>query len=325
MLEDHWAQLPAPSATGGISSTHLSLELGSGAVRVGVDARGHRHLLVPLAADAPEVSDRSTKGVVLSTRALESDEGSRRFVDLECARPDLSGVFTGLAADICLGLLSDSADPGPAVALHFEDWKALLGADHERWTRPRLAGLVAELLVLDQLLDRDRRAVSWWSGPLGEAQDFRSARHAIEVKASVTREGRLVRIHGTDQLEPPVGGSLGLVWFRLAPAGQGHGVGLVELIRRCGERGGAAAVIDRLDRLGLPALSEPEIAEARFEVVERRWYSVDDHFPAINPGRFVAGTVPAGVGAVEYLVDLDVVRAEDRPLNDFLSSFVELS
>jgi putative PD-(D/E)XK family protein DUF4420 len=321
-LEHYWGQLPAPSGAS-ISSTDIAISLGAGTVRLGVDSDRHRHLLVPIADDAPEVSDRTSSGVRLTTRPLSSGDGSRRYADLECARPDLSGVFTGLAADVCLALLAGPVDPGVAVATHLDDWRALLGAGSRPWTTPRLGGLTAELLVLDQLLALNGHAASYWSGPLGEAQDFRSSRHAIEVKASLTREGRLIRIHGTDQLEPPAGGALGLVWFRLRPVGAGEGIGLVELIERCLERGGAAAVLDRLDRLGLPATSEPDIAAARFEVVEQRWYRVDDAFPAIHPGRFLGHAVPAGVGAVEYLVDLDVVAAEPDPVEDLLTTFLE--
>lgn len=321
-LEHYWSQLPAPSGPS-ISSTDIPIHLAAGTVRVGVDPDRHRHLLVPIASDAAEVTDRTGSGVRLTTRPLTSGEGSLRYADLECARPDLSGVFTGLAADVCLALLGGPDDPGAAVSAHLDDWRALLGPGFRAWTTPRLGGLTAELLVLDRLLDLDAHAVSSWSGPLGEAQDFRSARHAIEVKASLTKEGRLIRVHGTDQLEPPVGGMLGLMWFRLRSAEPGVGVGLVELIERCLERGGAAAVLERLDRLGFPALSEPEIAAARFEVVEQRWYRVDDDFPAIHPGRFLERAVPAGVGAVEYLVDLDVVAAETAPVEDLLTIFLE--
>lgn len=321
-LEHYWAQLPAPSGPS-IASTDIAIPLGSGTVRVGVDAERRRHLLVPIAVDAPEVTDRTGSGVRLTTRALSSGEGTLRYADLECARPDLSGVFTGLAADVCLALLSGPDDPGAAISIHLDDWRALLGARVQAWTTPRLGGLTAELLVLDRLLDLDGHAVSWWTGPLGEAQDFRSALHAIEVKASLTKEGRLIRIHGTDQLEPPEGGALGLVWFRLRPADAQSGVGLVELVERCLERGGAAAVLDRLDRLGLPALSDPDISAARFEIVEQRWYLVDDAFPAIHPARFRDRAVPAGVGGVEYLVDLDVVPAETAPVDDLFTIFLE--
>ncbi|NTW39901.1 MAG: PD-(D/E)XK motif protein [Cellulomonadaceae bacterium] len=321
-LEHYWSQLPVPSGPT-IASVDIALPLGRGYVRVGVDAVSHRHILVPMPIEAPDVSDHVSSGVCLTTRALVSDEASVRYADLECARPDLTGVFTGLAADVCLALLAGPDDPGAAVSQQLDDWRALLGAGHAAWTTERFGGLVAELLILDELLDLDSRAVSWWTGPLGEAQDFRSPIHALEVKASLTKEGRLVRIHGTDQLETPVGGTLGLVWFRLRPADAGVGVGLVELIERCLAKGGAAGVLDRLDRAGLPAMSEPEVVGARFEIVERRWYRVDDGFPSIRPSRFIEQAVPAGVGAVEYLIDLDVVPADERPLAELLGAFLE--
>lgn len=320
-LEHLWAQLPAPLGPT-IASVDMAIPLNAGNVRVGIDSDRRRHLLVPISSGAPEVSERTGSGVRVTTRALTSDEGSLRYADLECARPDLSGVFTGLAADVCLALLAEPDDPGTTVTTHLDDWRALLEAGRRPWTTPRLAGLAAELLVLDRLLDLDKRAVSWWTGPLGEAQDFRTSRDAIEVKATVGQEGRLVRIHGTDQLEPPMGGALGLVWFRLRVAGAGTGIGLIDLIDRCSARGGAAGVLDRLDHVGFPATPEPDVETASFEIVEQRWYRVDDEFPAIHPGRFLTRAVPAGVGAVEYLVDLDVIAAAPEPLEHLLTSFV---
>ncbi|MBF0688428.1 MAG: PD-(D/E)XK motif protein [Cellulomonas sp.] len=306
-----------------VASTAIALQVGGGSVRVGVDSEGHRHLLVPLAHSRPEVSDRSGTAVRLTTRPLTSEVGGGRYVDLECLRPDLDGVFTGLAADICLGLVSAPDDPGTTVRRHLENWRTLLGSGAQTWNATRLAGLTAELLVLEQLLGLDEGAVALWTGPDGAAQDFRSARHAIEVKASLTREGRLVRVHGTDQLEPPVGGVLGLVWFRLRQTSAENGDGLADLIARCLDGSSHTAMIERLGKLDFPGVASPVVREFRFEVVEQRWYLVDDGFPAISPQKFEHAAVPAGVGGVEYLVDLDVVTPELRPVGDLYAVVVE--
>ncbi|WP_432487033.1 PD-(D/E)XK motif protein [Kineococcus sp. SYSU DK018] len=309
ILDEEWRRLgeSVPSGTGLVSVDLAFASTAGGAVRVGVDGDRFRHVLVPLPEGEAEVSDHRSAGVRLSTRTLVVDDVSVRYADLHCLRRDLAGVFTGLAADLCLGLNQESSRPGDAVVAKLRSWRELLAGQREAWTPQRLAGLYAELLVLERLLASRSDAVDLWTGPAGEAQDFRSTHHALEVKATLSKEGRLVRIHGLDQLESPAGGLLALAWFRLTRVPTAAGDTLPALIERCEHIGDAGQLRRRLDFLGLPALDDPLLAEHGFEVLEERWYEVGDDFPCLTPQRLIGAVVPPGVGSVEYVVDLDTV------------------
>jgi hypothetical protein len=216
-------------------------------------------------------------------------------------------VFTGLAADVCERIAAEPELSATGLGRVLDSWRTLF-AGGDAWTTSRLAGLLGELLVLERLLTLDRGAVGTWRGPHGAAHDFRAVRHAIEVKTTAASEGRIVRIHGTDQLETPVGGSLTLVWLRLAARSAPAGRSVADVLDSCLELADdPASVMAGLDVLRFPALSAPVVQATRFEVLEERWYPVEGHFPRVTPDAFATGAVPAGVGGVEYLVDLDTV------------------
>jgi hypothetical protein len=286
-----------------------------------LDAKGLRHILVPLPPHAAAIEDTRSAGVALSTRTWMEGSDGIRYSDLVCLRSDLAGVFEGLAADVCMGVVR-SDNPGLLVAQRLDAWRELFEAPAPRWTPERLAGLAAELTVLRGLLELDPSASAAWSGPLGEAQDFRLGSHAIEVKATLSPEARLIAVHGWDQLEPPAGGDLSLGWFRLRPGSSGLTV--PELARHCLQIAASPADVQaRIDRLGMPASDTPVLA-TRFEIVEERWYEVDGSFPAVVPASFRSGHVPAGVVSLEYRIDLDGVPFSSDVRDAFLVRFLEL-
>ncbi|MFE0458190.1 PD-(D/E)XK motif protein [Kitasatospora sp. NPDC058965] len=288
----------------------LEIATPHGLVRLGRDAEGRRHLLVPVARLQRVDDDRRSVGVHLTSRVLLVDDLPVRFADLVCRRQDLSGVFTGLVADLCAQVAVEPDDAPAGIARTLSAWRLLLGSQSGRWTMPRLAGLFAELTVLEELLTVSSEAARTWHGPTGSAHDFRTAHHAIEVKASTTAGGRTVRIHGVDQLEAPAGGSLHLAWFRVAARAGNEGRTVLDLVESCRARASTLDILDeRLSALGINASLEPVFAEARFESTDEQWYEVDHTFPRIIPTSFAEGAVPSGVSSMEYLVDLDNVPA----------------
>jgi hypothetical protein len=76
--------------------------------------------------------------------------------------------------------------------------------------RSRVVGLVAEMVVLNRLLDMSPSAWRCWRGLVGDRHDFRARDVSLETKTSLGAGSREVTINGIDQLEPPAGGSLHL-------------------------------------------------------------------------------------------------------------------
>ncbi|WP_327022536.1 PD-(D/E)XK motif protein [Micromonospora sp. NBC_01739] len=305
-----------------LQSAELALSCPAGALRLASDSYGLPHLLVPLEADAEDVEDKISSGVHLTTRTLLVGEDPVRFLDLQCMRTTLVGVFTGLVADICMVLVQPKTMPARAVPETLAAWRELLGG-RPKWTLQRLAGLYGELLVLEHLLAVSQGAADTWNGPNGAAQDYRNGFDAIEVKTTTSVQGRMIRVHGLEQLVRPLAGSLRIVWLRLAVSAPGEGDDIPSIVERCLAAGEPNAILSRLDRLGLPPLSSSELRTASYTSVEQRIYLVDDGFPSITPARFAAGVIPAGVSGVEYLVDLDTVASTGDDLSCAARSFLE--
>ncbi|MFF4741619.1 PD-(D/E)XK motif protein [Streptomyces sp. NPDC001268] len=312
LLEGLWDRLDrqASVATGSAMIT-AGLEAGTphGALRLGRDADGLRHLLVPIGPGDRVDDDLRSAGVHLTTRTLSSDdELPVRYADIACRRHDLAGTFTGLVADLT-GLIAVNPDRAPSLIVRtLQAWRLLLGGTSNRWTLPRLAGLFAELAVLEELLDVDPVSVRAWLGPLGCPQDFRGTHHAIEVKGTVAAEGRIVHIHGADQLEAPEHGTLALAWLRITESTAPGARSILEILAACREKTDDLGALEtRLAALGLPEADDGPMGRTRFLVTEHRWYEVAGDFPRVVPQSFVDGAVPTGVHSLEYQIDLDAV------------------
>ncbi|MFI1740105.1 PD-(D/E)XK motif protein [Streptomyces sioyaensis] len=312
LLEGLWDRLDQQAATatdGAMITVGLEVATPHGALRLGRDADGLRHLLVPLGPRDRVDDDVRSAGVRLTTRTLSrDDELPVRYADIACRRRDLAGTFTGLAADLT-GLIATEPRRAPSLIVRtLQAWRLLLGGTSNRWTLPRLAGLFAELLVLEDLLDVDPRTIRTWLGPLGCPQDFRSIHHAIEVKGTVAAEGRVVHIHGADQLEAPAQGTLALAWLRVTESTGPGARSVPEVLAACrGKVDDLIAWETRLAALGLPQDDDAPIARTRFLATEQRWFEVSRDFPRITPQSFVDASIPTGVHGLEYRIDLDSV------------------
>lgn len=305
-----WTQLAADTMTAlPLLSAELALPTPQGPVRLARDADGLPHLLVPLPGNPPPTTVYRSSGLRMTVRALVVGERPALFADLACLRGDVREVFLSLVADACERVASAPADPAGAVRRSVEEWRTLFTGTGGGWTRARLAGLYAELTVLLRLLERHPGAAHTWTGPQGAAQDFRATGQAAEVKATLGGEGRVVRIHGSDQLDVLAGTVLHLAWFRLADGpGEKDGATVRELLDAVVVAAADLTVLlDRIEQLALPAPGTSELDERRFAVLEERWLRVDAGFPKVVPASFAGGALPAGVGGLEYLVDLDVV------------------
>jgi hypothetical protein len=309
VVDGVWAQLcadgtePQPLLT-----AELALATASGPMRLARGQDGLPHLLVPLsAAPATGLLHRSS-GLKLTAHTLLVNSQPQMFADLACLRGDVQEAFLSLVADACQRVAASPATPGDALVRSIEEWRALFAAPNEPWTRRRLAGLFGELTVLGRLLENHPRAAGTWTGPEGAAHDFRGPGQSLEVKATLGEEGRMVRIHGPDQLEAPEGSDLSLAWFRLtdsAPDGARNVRQLIETVLA-----GATDLTvlhDRIERLRLPDPGTSEVVDRKFVILEERWLRVDSGFPRIIPATFTGRAVPAGVTGLEYLVNLDVV------------------
>ncbi|MBW0272948.1 hypothetical protein ATM97_22950 [Nocardia sp. MH4] len=306
VLDEQWRGLLRRPRTEDsvVTLAELPVVTVAGSLAVAVDNAGHRHLLVPIGAY--QNVRRGLNGPVLrlSKRILENDGSFHDYADLACLRPDLNDIFTTLCAEILVA--TEQAPENPVKVLHrtLDRWRALFLNPGPPLGPQQIAGLFGELIVLERLLERDGGASRLWTGPSGYRHDFATDLGAVEVKVSTGHDGREVRIHGLDQLEPPVDGALGLVWFRLESSAH-DGIGIVELVKRVLDLADdESEVLSLLATVGYRAADNDHYAHVRFSIDEQRWYNVDIAFPRLTTVDLAAAAVSTNVRNVDYTIDL---------------------
>ena len=274
----------------------------AGEVLLGVDHENRRHLLIPLLPGEAARTDTKGRGVHLARLS----HGSTAYLTVLCLLPELHRVFTQFCREL-IDTVAEAASPAKEAAAALDRWRALF-SDAERrglLSDEVLTGLLGELLVVERLLALGAPAdLRFWIGPFNELQDIRSPSHAIEVKATLVREGRIVSISSVDQLQEPSGADLLLVHTRLDrdPAG----FNLQDLVTRVLDAGAHRDQMDRrLNELGIVVGDLTPYAGRRFSVSDSRVYDVaGDAFPRLLRSSFTDGDIPAGTLRIGYAIDL---------------------
>ncbi|MFE9963778.1 PD-(D/E)XK motif protein [Streptomyces sp. 900116325] len=316
VLDEYWDQLAAsPTSHAGVLRTSaLPVHTLCGPVLAAVDEAGARHLMVPLRARQRIADTPVGAALAISERPLQNEDGYSRYADIACGQRELDDVFTGLCRDVLVALEADATRPYHTARVVVDRWRQLFAPVPRTLTPAQVTGLFGELIVLIRMLEDDPDAVRHWTGPEGNRHDFTDGLRAVEVKSAVTTsERRTVQVHGLDQLQEPVGGSLLLAWYRF----EAHpgGASLPELVTRarnlCGDE---RTLLSKLVSLGYRPSGDNHRNEPRLRLVESRWHPVDDGFPRLTAASLGEQTLPPGVSDVQYTVDLAAVRAE--PLDD---------
>jgi hypothetical protein len=269
---------------------------------LGIDAEAMPCLLTEVGEPGPEDSDGA---VTVTNRELDTAEGRRNFIVVSCRQLSLRDVFDHFAAGVVeAGLESPDRHPAATALAVLARWRELFRPASAALGPLELAALVAELLVLEEIVARDPAgSLSVWAGPGGARHDFRQGNVAIEVKSTLSHTARRASINGIDQLEAPPGGSLTLAWHRLERvAGGPHSVfGLADRIIAAGAPAGQ--LYGLLEQAGSPPSLREAHEAVRFDLRERAFFAVDGDFPRIVPASFPAGA-PAGVDDLRYTVEL---------------------
>ena len=182
-----------------------------------------------------------------------------------------------------------------------------------------VSGLVAELLVLNRLLDRSPRAWRVWRGPAGERHDFRSGSSSIEVKATTRAGNTVITVNSMEQMEPPSGGNLFLLHVTIEPVAGGllnvSALGRAALAKA----DQPDAVRELLSAVGCTNVDSGEWNRMAFRYEKEQLFEVREGFPRLVPSMLVDGALPVGLGGIGYRIDLaaaspfacDAERAEE--------------
>lgn len=170
-----------------------------------------------------------------------------------------------------------------------------------------LTGLLGELLVLAELVERDPTVATAWAGRDRERNDFRRSLVALEVKTAARASSSTLKVHisSLDQLVRPDGGHLFLHAIHLERSDVGE-LSLATLVERI--RGRVTGVARDALEEGLASYTRDHGDRRTFTVLARRTFEIRESFPSLVPARLIAGRTDHGVKGVEY--DLELSAAE---------------
>jgi hypothetical protein len=249
--------------------------------------------------------DRSTKlrlkGIHIGKR--NTDDGSDFFLVL--ARNEDWQLFQVLCSDLISAATNATTDRSmvSAIEARLRRWQQLLKSDvHRQLTTETQMGLFSELLCMRDVIAPKiglESAVKKWGGPDSDKQDFVCDASAVEVKSYSSSKGPTVMISSAQQLwsDKP---AVYLVAYGLSPSDSGETVAeLDEEIRNSlGDEDVKELFEAKVGQYGfVPELNTGELI--KFVADARRFYSVCESFPRINPG-LLAGEITS----VKYSIDL---------------------
>lgn len=280
----------------------LPHSVGAGNLLAAVDSDGKFVVLVPLSHGEAVPEDNSGSTV----RVGRYEAAGKAYIGVACLKPDLNDIFLMFVRDLVESLpMSGDACSSVIDAVH--RWRTLFAEADENvlLSLPQIAGLLAELQTLEKILMTDPlRDLSVWTGPNKSQHDFRTSGHALEVKATMAREGLRLKISSVEQLNSDREVSLHLAAYRYESDPDGDSLpAAIARIRSLRVHPGS------FDKLLLKAGYRGRFADVyqayRLRMTGHYVYDVKGAgFPRITPASFVFGEVPAGTESLSYTIDL---------------------
>ncbi|NMI54270.1 MULTISPECIES: PD-(D/E)XK motif protein [unclassified Streptomyces] len=281
----------------------IGLVVGADEVQIALDARGDRHLLLPVARDEEVREDLRSAHVRITRERLTVDGRVRHYADLVCHRDDFGDLFDDVVSEVLERVATDGTHPSWTCRQVLDAWREMFQGRGGRLAVSEQRGLFGELTVLRHLLVGEEflRPTQVWTGPDRQPHDFRLPGWSLEVK-TLGRSGSQVEIHGLDQLAPPPSGQLTLVLVRLVE--DPSGTSLPELAERVvAAAGDSRGVIEQLAKAGYSAADAELYGSLRYGPPQLLGLAVDADFPALTHASLLGG-LPAGIEAVRYTLDV---------------------
>jgi hypothetical protein len=314
-----WAVLRAgdkePSGLS-IPTKSVGINAPAGAIRIALGDKGEARLLLPLADNEDPSRIIGAPALSVSVTQLKEHLKTHRFLDLICSVNKLEVVFAEVVDQI-IGRIRGGVSCSDAVHSTIDEFRALLTSKvPSDAPREKVAGLLGELLLLDDLLHRSPEGWRAWRGPEGARHDFVMGITAFEVKVSMKKGSSIITVNGLEQLCEPAGGNLFLQHYELEAASNGP-----ISIRTLGEKvlqraSDPPRVVALLAAAGCPSVDDDAWNAVSFRLEGDRVYRVNDGFPRIISSSFADTKAPVGVSTLSYCVDLSVSSSKLLKFSD---------
>ena len=310
---DIWEQLALQRPSGDELLAKEALPEMTPRLLAAVDARGRRHLLIALNDYDEACEDTNSRGLSVVTQDLVLARSAHgRYIKLSCEDAVGYPMLDLIGGEIAERLRVGGETPAENTSRVIAKWRRFWGqAPRQMLSREAQIGLFAELWFLVYWLIPAvgiASAVQRWRGPYGGRHDFEYPGLSIEVKGGTSARGRVFKINGIHQLDPPEQGRLLFFSLQLREEA-GASNTLPMLVNACRRSvaldADAAGLLDAgLITAGYLVAHADEYSKNRWRVVEERLVDVVEDFPRIVGATFPYG-LPRGVEGLEYTINLD--------------------
>ena len=243
------------------------------------------------------------------------------WVRITCLDRDLEAVFLRFCETV-LGEVARQVPPPAAIDRALSRFRRLFEQVDSAIDGERIAGLAAELLVLEWLVESGTDAAPAWRGPYGETHDFVFGNVHVEVKALPASGERKCRISNIYQLEEPLDGTLYLAGVRLAPGRETIGA-IYERIVAGLPSEGVDVLEAAMQGAGCPIPVTDQWNSRGFAPGPIETWRVDRGFPRLIAASLQTGTLPQGVSDVRYTVSLEVAGTNAIDPENMILSITE--
>ncbi|MEH6671561.1 PD-(D/E)XK motif protein [Halopseudomonas sp.] len=233
-------------------------------------------------------------------------------------------LFATVAADIARFLGFSKSQSEQLLYQQFlgrvRSWQEFMQKGREGLSPEAELGLVGELFFLELLHGEGpmlNTIIEAWKGPFHGLHDFELGYGAIEVKATLAKEGFPIRIMSLDQLDDSQHAPLYLIGMRFSVSGTGLTLpALVDRLRSSYISDTSALQIfeDALLAAGYLDLHE-NLYTRSFSLKETRLYLVDSEFPRLTPFN-----LSPAIRRAQYEVDLSIISLPNITLQSALGA-----
>jgi len=258
-------------------------------------------------------------------------EANRSHITLILETADDAKIFYFLCTSLMEATKKIQTDNDTAAArviiTHLGRWQKLLKKrGSELLSLNEQMGLFGELMVLkDIFLDnlKAREAISCWTGPMGDEQDFGYGESLVEVKTVRSTRDKEIQISSIAQLDT-VSGKLSLTFqtvgvFEDQPPESLSLNGIVDLIAgKLSDQG--ADITDQFDlRLAMLGYDKhPEYDKHYFALVARKVFAVEGDFPRIG-----SSDIRQGISKASYSILVEACLPYDLEKEDAINRILE--
>ena len=277
----------------------------------GVDSNDQRHLLIELEESDSDLTDRSSRGLDVTTRDLiVADAEPSRYIDVTCHETLGHPALNMIAGELAEQLMANAREPAEIMKRLMAKWRRFWGRQHQNiLSHEEQIGLFGELWFLLKWVipSIGSTGVEHWRGPWKEPHDFVFRDRSVEVKGSLRSGSTTIRISSLEQLQSisPVPLFLMSLLFRESDSSD---LTLPSIVEKC-----YSVFEDDIEMLGIfesgllevgySPLHEGEYANRHISVIAEFLYSVENDFPRLTSS-ILGLSIPSGVDNVRYTIDL---------------------